>query len=97
MSHGDYEKEVDSESLRETDMRGTSMMNTLKRDEMYPIEQWSSIEGNMSIWGGGWYQGMGKLQLWKPLKRAEKCTQGPNNCPITDSLVSFVVEIMYDK
>ena len=39
MSHGDYEKEVDSESLRETDMRGTSMMNTLKRDEMYPIEQ----------------------------------------------------------
>ena len=53
MAHVDNETEVESESLRETGVGGASMMKTLKRADVCPLEQLLSREGKRSSWGGG--------------------------------------------
>ena len=79
MAHGVYNTEVELESLRETGVGGliwwkplkrsrlcwlgeTSMMKNLKRDCGLSLK--SLVEGNSSIWGVGYYQGLGGLQWW---------------------------------
>ena len=69
MDHGDDETEVESDHIQDTGLGGTWMMKTLKRSEMFTLEQWFYIELKRGIWGGRGYQGLGVLQLWKTFKK----------------------------
>ena len=75
---------------------GTSMIKTLKK--VWGVSLWLSREENRSIWGGGGDQGVGEIQWWKnPCKGLRSVPMVLKNCPVTASLVFFVLAMINNE
>ena len=67
VAHGDEETQVQSACLWLTCVEGLEWWKPFKSADMCSLDQWFSIEMKRSSGRGGGDQGVGGIQLWKPI------------------------------